>query len=102
MESKIQLKYILVYLLFIIFQLTIFSPQMVVGINVPVVLTIVFDLLDHPFVYTIKSKISTDTTFIALLLTIGSITLILVDHPFIGTCLLLLTIALFWRTNITT
>lgn len=99
MESKIQLKYILTYLLFILFQLTIFSPQMVVGINVPIILTIVFDLLNHPLIYTIKRKVNTDTTFIALLLTICSITLILVDHPFIGTSLLLLTIALFWRTT---
>ncbi len=101
MESKIQLKYILIYLFFILFQLSIFSPQMVVGVNVPVIFTIVFDLLNHEYTTTIKHKIEADTTFVALLLTIGSITLILVDFPFIGTSLLLVTIAIFWKTNAT-
>lgn len=101
MENRIQLKYILVYLVFVLFQLSILRPQMVVGINVPVVLAIVFDLFNHDYIISLHQKINVDTTFIALLFSIAAIILVLVDFPFAGTSLLLITIALFWRSNAT-
>lgn len=95
-EHKLQLKYILGYVLFIIIQLYFFSPKMVVGVNVPIIFTYLFDLFENKWIQKFRASIEHDTTFIALLLTITSITLIFIDIPFIGTILLLFSIIVLW------
>lgn len=97
MIEKIKLKYIILYILFVGLQLTIFSPQIVVGINVPILFTYAFELLDNPRIVSIRKAITFDTTFLAILLSLASITLILSNVAFIGTWLMILTIALLWK-----
>lgn len=97
MIENIKFKYIVAYILFIIVQLVFLSPKMVVGINVPILFTYLFDLFNHRYVTRTKNKINYDTSFIAILLSIASIVLIFADVPFWGTSLLIMTIALLWR-----
>lgn len=97
MIETIKLKHILIYIAFILIQLLVFSPKMVVGVNAPILFTYLFDLLNHRYVVNIRSKFKSDTTFIAILLSFGSLILIFSDVVLLGTTIMILTIAILWK-----
>lgn len=99
MIEQLKTKYIILYILFIAFQLTIFSPKIVVGTNVPIVFTYLFGLFDNQRIIQIRKLVNFDSTFLAILLSISSFILILSNVAFIGTSLMILTIAILWKNE---
>lgn len=95
--SKLNIKYIALYILFIVIQLLIFSPGFVLGLNIPILLTYLFDLRHQRHIIKLRELISFDTSFIMLLLFIASISLIFVGFSLLGTSLLMAIYLLLWN-----
>lgn len=96
-HSKLNFKYIALYILFIVIQLYIFTPAFVLGLNIPVLFTYLLDLRHQRHITKLRNSITVDTTFIMLLLLIGSVALILAGFSLFGTTLLMAVYLLLWN-----
>lgn len=99
MIEDIKFKHIVIYILIVALQLLFFSPKLVIGTNIPILFTYFFGLLDHQKFVDLRGKISFDTTFLAITLSIACIILIFSDIAFIGTTLLILVTAILWKAE---
>lgn len=99
MELKLHQKLIFGYLLFIIIQLYFWEPLIVLILNLGLVLVTIYKIGDEQLIEKLSTNISNNITFIAILLIIGSITLIFVGSLVIGSILLILAINILFNTN---
>lgn len=99
MIENIKIRYIILYILFVGFQLMFLSPKMVVGTNLPILFAYFFGVFKHDHVKELRNKVNFDPTFLAILLSIASFILILSDVIFLGTTLMIITIAVLWQAD---
>lgn len=95
-HSKLNFKYVALYVLFIVVQLFLFTPSFVLGLNIPLLFTYLFDLRHQRHIVKLREAITVDTSFIILLFLIGSIALILAGVSLLGTTLLMTVYLLLW------
>lgn len=91
---------IALYIATIAMELLIFKPLFTLGLNIPIILAVYFNLYNYKLFVKFRSLVDFDASFLFILLIVGCIILLISMHTFVASLGLVLTVCLFWTDDL--